>query len=130
MVTRPTIGSDPSTFVQQLTTWGNQQRQDQQNTTAHDKFVDEAKGWLMTNQRQQELGLAILPQLVIPKKVIYNDDGTITYSDFPDLSLPVLVPLTPPPGGVTGLVPSGIKKQLTIDEKLDAILILLESLVK
>jgi hypothetical protein len=28
------------------------------------------------------------------------------------------------------LVPSGTKKQLTIDEKLDAILILLESLVK
>src|ERR1035437_2827632 len=130
MVTRPTIGSDPSTFVLLLTTWSNQQKQDQQNTAAHDDFVEKAKGWVMTNQRQQELGLAIYPPLVIPKKVTYNDDGTISYSDFPDLSLPVLAPLTAPTPNVTGLVPANTKKQLTIDEKLDAILILLESLVK
>lgn len=126
MIAKPTdYLSDPIKFNEQMKWYHNQLTQDEQNQKAHDQFVLDSASWLVANQQAQDYGRAVTPAPPVPQKVTYNDDMTISYTNFPDLKAPVLQSSIPHQQGLTGLVPTGTPVQLTQDQKLDLIISML-----
>ena len=121
MIQRPTDFTDFTAYSKLLTIWHNQQNQDAENATSHDNYVTAALSWITTGISQRDHGQPVPPPPVIPKYVTYNDDGTITYTDFPDLKPAVLPPVTAPGGTIVS--------PPTMD-RTDAILMLVQSIAK
>ena len=130
MIAKPTDFSDPDAYMKLLTIWHNQQNQDAENAKNHDTYATDYTSWMVRNTQSQANGGAIDPPLTMPQRRQYNDDGTVTLTPFTDLKPTVLPPLSVNSTPLTGLVPKGTQVQMTIDQKLDAILMLLNSLVK
>lgn len=116
--------ADPIGYQRQLTIYNNQIHQDQTNKTAHDNYVTDYNSWMSRNEQYQAYGKSIDPPLVMPMYKTFNDDGSVTETNFPDLKPTVMLP-NPSTSNMTGAVPKGTPPQLTIDQKLDMIITLL-----
>jgi hypothetical protein len=130
MIALPVWVPGDSSYGVRLSIWHNQQTQDAVNTKNHDDYVTLYNNWIVQNTQLQAYHQPIQAPLTPPQKIVFNDDGTTTLSDFPDLKptvLPPLVVATSP--GITGLVAAGTPAQMTQDQKLDAILVLLNALM-
>ena len=103
-------------FLTLLTIFNNQHKQDAENQKAHDEYLSSAANWVSENIQNRAIGkpLTELPKLTLMK--IYNDDGTVTEKNFPDLSIPSL-----PPDVSTGN-PGGFKPPVVPLDREDAIL--------
>lgn len=118
MIARPTDFTDFPTYSKLLTIWSNQQKQDSENLKAHDDFVTASRNWLVQAASQQAHQLPIPQKPTLPKHKVYNDDGTITETAFPDLTVPELpVPNAPGSG-------SPVSPNVPLD-RLDVVLMLL-----
>ena len=93
------FGNDFVKYSAALTIWHNQQVQDEQNAKSHDEYQTAAANWQVQNASKLAYNQPLLPPLTPPKKVAYNDDGTTTLTDFPDLA-PTVMPVTTPSGSI------------------------------
>lgn len=98
MIARPTDFNDFANYSRLLTIWHNQSNQDDENKRNHDNFITAANSWLIQAKTQQDHGQPLPPKPPLPRYVNYNDDGTITYTNFPDLIPPELMTTTPGSG--------------------------------
>ena len=115
-------GGDFTNFGRLMTIYGNQQGQDAENAQHKAAYEDACKTYL-SNYKDQEflhLPLPSLPQM--PQMKTYNDDGTVSYSAFPDL-----VQVVPPKPGVAsgGIVTTGTLPL----EKIDIAIMLLQQIL-
>ena len=128
MIPLPTNFTDPSYF-NQLTLWHNQQNEDAANQKSHDEYLTNYNNWMEQAQQLQAYGKPLPLVTAPPMKITYNDDGSITSEPFPDLHPEILPPLPNPVQTVSGLSSTAAPAQMTIDQKLDTIIILLNIIV-
>jgi hypothetical protein len=120
MISFPTYLGNPDYF-RLLPIWNNQQHQDAQNQLAHDAYQTAAEDWLIKNQSKLAYNQPLLPPLTPPKHVQYNDDGTQTLTDFPDLKPTVMPPAGVPSGPVVDPAPPM--------DRLDAVLMIVTQIL-
>ncbi len=119
MIARPTDFTNFGQYSKLLTIWHNQQNQDAENTKNHDDYVTAAQTWLVQADSQRAHGQPLPQKPTLPLCKTYNDDGTITETAFPDLTVPEL----PDPGAAAGSG-STVSKDIPMDRQDVALLLL------
>jgi hypothetical protein len=99
MIARPTDFSNFEQYSKLLTIWHNQQNQDLENQRNHDNFLTDSSNWLAVNLSYRDHGQPLTSPPNLPQHKTYNDDGSVTFSSFPDLKLPQL-PISTSPGPI------------------------------
>jgi hypothetical protein len=123
MIQMPTYtGGDFANFGRLMTIYGNQQGQDAENAQHKAAYLDLCKFYPQqyTDAEAVHQPLPALPQM--PQMKVYNDDGTVSYSAFPDLTQ-----ITVPKPGVAsgGIVTTGTLPL----EKIDIAIMLLQQIL-
>jgi hypothetical protein len=100
MVSMPIYnGSNFDYFQAQWTIFGHQQGQDAENQRISAAYVDASKNYLVqyASQLAAKQPLPAIPQM--PLMNVYNDDGSVSHPNFPDLTQVVPPATVAPPSG-------------------------------
>jgi|ERR1019366_3693718 hypothetical protein len=113
-------GSNFNQYIAQMAIYRNQLNQETENKKIHDDYEGAVKNYLVQYESQSaaKQPLPAIPQL--PVMNVYNDDGTVGHTPFPDLTQVV-----PPAAGT----PSGpVANQNPPMDRTDAILFLVQEI--
>ena len=114
----PAQGSGFNPFeVQSDVIKGWQKQAELRNTQRLNAYAAQCSQWIIVANGNREKGVPLPPMPLKPQQEVVDDAGNTTWTEFPNLTLPVLPPEVKPVQKLVGL--SGTPNAPTIDDKLN-----------